>query len=246
MERVALLADVHGNRWALEAALADADRRRVDAVIDLGDSVFGPLDPAGTADLLIRRGIASVAGNEDRIVVAPAHEGEPPTLRFTRAALRPEHLRWLAGLPQTRIVAGAVLCCHGTPTRDDEYLLEAVTEHGAEQRDLAGVAALLRGVEQPAIACGHSHLQRVVRLRDGTLVANPGSVGLPAYADDAPHPHVIGAGSPHARYALLERSSRGWRVEPVAVPYDWEAAAMVAERNGRADWARWIRSGVAS
>ena len=51
--------------------LGDLDRRGVDTVLDLGDSVYGPLDPSGTAALLIGRGVESVRGNEDRIVVEP-------------------------------------------------------------------------------------------------------------------------------------------------------------------------------
>ena len=76
-------------------------------------------------------------------------------------------------------------------------------------------------------------------------IVNPGSVGLPAYTDDDPWPHAMEAGSPHARYAVLEHTRTGWRVDPVAVEYDWEAAARAAERNGRPDWAAWIRTGRA-
>jgi hypothetical protein len=36
--------------------------------------------------------------------------------------------------------------------------------------------------------------------REGVaLAANPGSVGLPAFDDTHPHPHVVETGSPHAR-----------------------------------------------
>jgi len=244
--RIAAIADVHGNRWALEAVLADVERRGIEIVVDLGDTVYGPLDPAGTADLLMRTGAAGVSGNEDRIVVAPARDDDSRTLRYTRSALRPEHLGWLAGLPAARVAAGALLCCHGTPARDDEYLLETVTDAGAAPRPVPAVAALVTAVGQPVVICGHSHLARTVRLPDGRLVVNPGSVGLQAYADDAPRPHAMEAGSPHARYAVLEWTPAGWRVEPVAVAYDFEAAARAAARNGRPDWAAWIRTGRAS
>lgn len=38
----------------------------------------------------------------------------------------------------------------------------------------------------------------------------------------------------------------GWRMEHVALAYDWERAAVAAERHGRRDWAGWLRSGRAS
>ncbi|WP_269083560.1 hypothetical protein [Herpetosiphon geysericola] len=43
MPRWALLADVHGNRLALAAVLADLAQRNVDQVINLGDSVYSVL-----------------------------------------------------------------------------------------------------------------------------------------------------------------------------------------------------------
>jgi len=41
MNRLALIADVHGNIWALEAVLSDSRRRRIDHIFDL--CVFRPI-----------------------------------------------------------------------------------------------------------------------------------------------------------------------------------------------------------
>jgi hypothetical protein len=59
----------------------------------------------------------------------------------------------------------------------------------------------------------------------------------------APIPHVMEAGSPHARYGLLDRGKAGWSAQLCAVPYDYEAAALEAERNGRPDAAYSLRTG---
>ena len=245
--RVAVISDVHGNRWALEAVMGDLDRRGVDAVLDLGDSVYGPLDPLGTAAFLVARGVESVRGNEDRIVLEPRDERDSATLRFTRASLTAEHeqLEWLRELPARRVAFGSLFCCHGTPARDHEYLVERVTEAGVTLATGDDLEAALAGVRERMVLCGHSHMARTVLLPEGRVVVNPGSVGLPAYSDDAPWPHAMEAGSPHARYAVLEETGAGWRVEEVAVPYDWEVAASAARRNGRPDWAEWLRTGRA-
>jgi hypothetical protein len=50
-------------------------------------------------------------------------------------------------------------------------------------------------------------------------------------------------GSPHARYALLDRRKGGWSVELVAVEYDWDRASKRASENGRADWAQGLATG---
>jgi hypothetical protein len=77
------------------------------------------------------------------------------------------------------------------------------------------------------------------------MIVNPGSVGLPAYADDKPFEHVMESGSPHARYAVMTASPEGWVVEQRAIPYDWRVAADMARSNGRDDWAQWLLTGEA-
>jgi hypothetical protein len=79
----------------------------------------------------------------------------------------------------------------------------------------------------------------MVRLTSGQTIVNPGSVGLPAYADDLPVPHVMESGSPHTRYAIIECSA----VCSVHIEYDWNAAAMKAPELGCDDWARGIATG---
>ncbi len=76
------------------------------------------------------------------------------------------------------------------------------------------------------------------------MVVNPGSVGLPAYIDDIPHPHTMQAGSPHARYSVLSATEKGWQVKNVALDYDWRPAVAAARCNGRQDWAHWLRTGL--
>ena len=91
--------------------------------------------------------------------------------------------------------------------------------------------------------CGHSHVPRSIYLQSGKLIINPGSVGLPAYADSYPYPHNMETGTPHARYCIISRNGKQWWIENVSVPYDWEKAALLARENGRPDWENWLRHG---
>jgi predicted phosphodiesterase len=243
--RVGVISDVHGNRWALEAVFDDVDRRSVDGLVDLGDSVYGPLDPGGCATMLLARAVPSLRGNEDRIVLEPPVESDSATLRFTRSCLSEAHLQWLAGLPAASTAFDDLYCCHGSPQRDDEYLLEQVSSAGVALKPAGALTDQLAEVDRPVVLCGHSHVPRIVGLPDGRMIINPGSVGLPAYSDNVPVPHAMEAGSPHARYAIVERMGTGWRVEQLVVTYDWESASGVASRNGREDWAVWLRTGRA-
>ena len=93
------------------------------------------------------------------------------------------------------------------------------------------------------ITGGPIPIAELVRMRIHALVLNPDSVGWPAYSDDHPHPHVIEAGTPHARYAIADDAGGTWQYEFRAVEYDWEMAASIAEQNGRPDVARALRTG---
>ncbi len=243
---IAIIADVHGNTWALDAVLADIRRRGIAQIINLGDSVYGSLDPAGAAQRLMDAGAISIAGNQDRDVFAPSDDVRSSAdHQFAIGEMSAAQIDWLRGQPPTAMV-GDIFCCHGTPTSDEVYLLETVTEHGVFLSDTAAIQARLGDVQAEVIVCGHSHIARTVWLTDGRLVVNPGSAGHPAYNDDLPFPHVMEAGSPHARYAILARQAGGWAVEHIALPYPWHEAAATARRNGRPDRASWIETGRAS
>lgn len=244
--RIAVLSDIHGNSWALREVLEDIDRRGVNEIVNLGDSLYGPLDPAGTADMLLWLDKPAVRGNEDRVIIEASHTQESPTLRYVLDNLGSEHLKWLRSLAPTAVVHGEIFLCHGSVERDNEYLLLKVMESGVYLRSTGELTPAVSDVEQRLILCGHDHVPRVVGLPDGRSIVNPGSVGLQAYTDYIPHPHVMEAGSPHARYSVVSRGEAGWRVENVAVPYDWKAAARAAREHERPDWADWLTTGRAA
>lgn len=252
--KFAVLSDIHGNLPALDAVIADAHAQAVDGFLNLGDIVSGPLWPAETAERLMPLGWPTIAGNHERQLLTQPVERMSATDRHTAARLAPGHRAWLASLPPTQPLRDDLLLCHGTPTSDLHYLMETVTpDHvrGASPGVRAASRAellqrlgdALLGVPGALILCGHTHRPRCERLADGRMVVNPGSVGLPAYDDTHPHPHVIETGSPHARYAIVTRTPEGWGVKLRKVAYDHEAAARQAEQHGRGDWADALRSG---
>ncbi len=242
----AILADIHGNSWALDAVLADLRRRSVGTIINLGDCFYGPLDPAGTAERLAALNAFTVRGNQDRALLELTIPPPGSTMEFVRSQLMP-HLAWLEALPSTMTIERQLFLCHGTPHSDEEYLLEEVTPAGVFLRSPDSLREKVSALDCEVILCAHSHVARTVWAA-GRLVLNPGSVGLPAYTDDAPFPHAMEAGSPHARYALLSRGSATdqWQVKHVVLPYEWEQAADAARRNGREDWAQALVSGRAA
>jgi putative phosphoesterase len=238
---VAVVADIHGNLPALERVADDIARRGIDTVINLGDHASGPLWPRETVEVLMTRPWAHIAGNCDRAIshTAPSALGASDRFAFDRLT-EPQRL-WLDELPATTTV-GEVAAFHGTPTSDSTYLLETIVGVGARLARPGEIAERLNGKGSDVMLCAHSHVPRIVRLGQA-LIVNPGSVGLPAYETTGETRHVMESGSPDAHYAILTRDDRGWMAQLVTVAYDAELAAATAERNGRLDWARALRTG---
>lgn len=284
MTTIAVLSDIHGNLPALQAVLDDLAPHAPDLVINLGDILSGPLWPRETAALLMQHPWPTLAGNHERQLLDASSAGAAD--RWAADQVGDDVRSWLHGLPPLRWLTlpadgpgGApewsILACHGTPASDLAYLLETVTSdfgrEGSRGIRAATLDEVLARLDHAVLAgpraadlvlCGHTHTPRALQVPGGPLVLNPGSVGLPAYDDNHPHPHLVETGCPHARWALLtgrpaasdvsagmgtpgSRRTAGvsWHVAWQATAYDWEAAARRAESNGRGDWADALRTG---
>jgi predicted phosphodiesterase len=156
MERIAVLADIHGVLPSLEAVLAEPDVRSADVVVLAGDLAAGP-QPVETLDLL--RGLGDravwVRGNADRELVSMARgeQLDPPdqVSPWAAAELRPDQVELLSSLPLT-VTIGDTLFCHATPRNDEEVVLVDSPIARWEQV-LGGVPDEIR-----TIVCGHTHM----------------------------------------------------------------------------------------
>ena len=243
--RIAALSDIHSNIYALETVLQDVRRQAPDLTVNLGDILYGPIAPRATYDRLMEAELLTIRGNQDRQIYE-ADQAEidgNPTLGFILEDLGRGPLDWMRGLPFDLRPAEGVYLCHGTPENDLVYLLEDVGGGGPALRRDATIRDLLAGEASDLVLCGHTHIPRTVQLPEGPLVVNPGSVGLPAYQDDLPVPHVMENNTPHASYAVMDRIAEGWRIQHVKLPYAHEKAAADAARRGRADWQHALMTG---
>jgi predicted phosphodiesterase len=219
----AVFSDVHGNLPALEAVLADIDRRGLPAVC-LGDLVgYGPW-PDEVAALVRERRIPCLMGNYDRgigfatgdcgcVYRTDAQRAEgAASLAFTEARVSEETRAFLRSLADRFVIRtpnGEVLAVHGSPRRINEYLF-------ADRPD-SSLARLAAQGPWRAILFGHTHqpwARDVARPGDGgrTLFVNVGSAGRPRDGDW------------RACYAVLDPSRLAEGPAAVAfarVPYDY-------------------------
>jgi diadenosine tetraphosphatase ApaH/serine/threonine PP2A family protein phosphatase len=242
--RFAAIADVHGNYLALEAVIADIRSQGIEMIVDLGDMASGALDARRTLDAMMALGAIHVRGNHDRYLIDRPPEKMGSWDRPAHVQLDERHLDWLRSLPQSRVFHDQVFLCHATPASDEVYWLETVLPDGTvRMATLESIEKVASDIAQRLILCAHSHIARAVRLRDGRLIVNPGSVGCPGYRDSHPYPHVMEAGTPDARYAILELVDGDWRIAFRHVPYDHRAMADLALRNGKPELASALATG---
>lgn len=222
MTRIAVLADIHGNLPAFEAALVDVASCDVDEVLLAGDLVGR--GPQGSAVVSRARelGLKSVRGNhEDYLLSFRRHEVPEEWLdaeewacsRWMAAELTEMDAEFIDSFPfsMTASTDPGLEIFHGSPASYNEGL--------GTWSDEASIHTYLAGIKGDALVCGHTHRPAVWRLDDG-LVANVGSVGLPFNADT------------RAQYAIFFRQRDGWQIEPRAVNYDRQAIYDAYERTG--------------
>jgi predicted phosphodiesterase len=142
LTRIAVFGGIYNNYLALQAALADARRRNVQACYCLGDlGAFGPY-PDRVFPLLHEAGVSCIQGNYDNSIGnerADCQCGytDPRDNYFARLSydytLRhtsPANCAWMRELPgQRRLNLGRyrLLLCHGSPRRMNEFLWESTT-----------------------------------------------------------------------------------------------------------------------
>jgi len=225
--KVAIVSDIHGNRRAFEAVVADLRQVTPDLVLHGGDLAYGGAHPADIVDQVRALGWPGVRGNTDEMLWAPEGLAEfaarqpklrpllaiiqemiPPTL----ASIGEERLRWLEGLPQQYSGEGFSLV-HASPGD-----LWRAPMPNASDDELQSTYASLRA---PIVVYGHIHRPYIRRL-PGMTVANTGSVSQ-SYDGDT-----------RASYLLMDGESVAIRW----VEYDVESEAKELLSSGlpHADW----------
>ncbi len=212
--RIAVISDVHANLPALRAVLADIDTAGPDAVVSCGDLAAGPL-PGPVIGLLRGLGIPvyCVRGNCDRVMIE-TFDGATGSAGIMTAWASTQLTRgerdYLATFAATLTFdvddLGPVLFCHATPRSDEEIILATSSQDHLD--------AVLSGVREPTVVCGHTHMQ-FDRQAGRYRVINVGSVGMPY-------------GQPGAYWALL-----GPGVSLRRTSYDLQAAVSEIRRASR-------------
>lgn len=220
--RLAILADIHGNLPAFEAAFRHAAGQRPDLIILGGDIIIGSPDSAECWRLARSLGCPVIRGNHERYA---AHFGTPlapaewsteqfAPLHWAHAQLSEQERREIGELPGSLRLPGIpdLLIVHAS-ARDDH---DSVYPHTPEDQ----LQAMFAGVHQERyIVRAHNHIGQV-RLWERGVIVTGGSVGLPL------------DGHPTAQYLLMDQTKGGWRIQHQSVPYNVDATVKRFQDTG--------------
>jgi len=231
--RVALISDIHGNRLALDAVLAELDGEGVDQIVCLGDVAVGP-QPREALARVRELGCPVVLGNWDAAFVSRTM---PPAANETAAIVNEIHAWWgeqltdddrefLGTLVPTLEVDGVSgLCFHGSPRSYDDWIFATTADEELEP--------MFDGERRLLLAGGHTHVQMLRRWNESLLV-NPGSVGLPFLAWWPQRVRM----APWAEYAIVTADDGRLAVDLRRTPFDVEQLLRISRASGmpHAEW----------
>jgi putative phosphoesterase len=238
--RIAIVSDIHGNRTAFEAVLADLQETSPDLVLHGGDLADSGSSPTEIVDRIRDLGWNGVLGNTDEMHSRPesleeivSRSSAPPSLwaavremaAATHAMLGDERIAWLRTLPRT-LTHGSIALVHASPGSPWQ-------SPGPESSD-EDLEATYGPLSRPIVVYGHIHRSFVRSIRHSQsqemLIVNTGSVSL-SYDGD-----------PRAAYLLMENSKP--TIRRVEYDLEKELKALADSRFPRLDWvAKILRSG---
>jgi len=225
--RIAIVSDIHGNRTAFEAVLADLRQTAPDLIFHGGDLCHAGASPAEIVDRIRELGWPGVLGNTDEMLFKPESLEEfakqAPKLQplvtvirdmavATREALGEKRLAWLRDLPRIQN-HGPMVFLHASP----ENLWRAPAPDASD----AKLESVYGPLGRPIAVYGHIH-RSYVRSVSGMIVANTGSVSL-SYDGDR-----------RAAYLLLDETQP--TIRRVEYDVDAEIKAVFACGLPDADW----------
>jgi putative phosphoesterase len=176
--KIAVLSDIHSNKYALSSTLKFLEDKGIESYIFLGD-YFGYYPWVAETFGLIEKIFSKsffILGNHDELMCRD--EAPKPTPEYwdvivqNKAELTPAVIDWLKSLfPEKKIQIGGLQfnLYHGTPA---EPLTGRFYPDNKNEYDWFPK-------KNEVLLMGHTHYPLSRKLKDGGLMINPGSIGQP-------------------------------------------------------------------
>ncbi|CAH2212227.1 metallophosphoesterase family protein [Tepidibacter aestuarii] len=221
--KIAIIADVHSNIYALEAVVNDIKEKNLDLAVCVGDLVGYATFPNEVINLIRNENILTVMGNYDdavgniRFICGCDYpdpkdaENATKSLMWSIENTSEENKAFLANLPKEMTLTfegKTITFVHGSPRMLNEYLKEDSREAKEVMEEFTG----------DILVCGHTH-KPYYKMYEDKMLVNSGSVGKSK------------TGSPDANYVIIDIKEDDVKIDIVEVAYDFEKTAKAIEES---------------
>lgn len=182
--RIAIISDIHGNLEALKSTLQDIEKRNIDKIICLGDTIAKGVHPKECLKLVKENCEVIVQGNTDRYFsieyknLEELPEQEQKRIKWNQSLITEEDRKYLLTLPfcyEFYMSGSLVRLFHATPTVNNKAIINVDNLETKFQMFLPSENTCTQNVADVVIY-GHIHHPYMDKIYNKTLI-NVGSVG---------------------------------------------------------------------
>ena len=182
--RIAVISDVHGNLEALKATLNNIEKRNVDKIICLGDTIAKGVHPKECIKLIRERCDVVIRGNTDQYFsmehedLERLPEAEQKRIKWNQSLITEEDRKYLLSLPfsyEFYMSGSLIRLFHATPRVNNKAILNVDSIETKYQMFLPSENTCTQNIADIVIY-GHIHHSYFDKIYNKTLI-NVGSVG---------------------------------------------------------------------
>ena len=171
---IAIVSDIHGNLPALEAVVEDIEKYDVEQIISLGDvSGYYPFINE-VIDILRDKDVINLIGNHDRYIIdnteCPRSSSANICLTYQKSVITNENREWLQKSINKYEIDNISMVHGGWIDNEDEYMMKIKDDY-------------FEKLPFKYFFCGHTHVQKHIKMINNKEFINPGSVGQPRDGD---------------------------------------------------------------
>ena len=167
---IAIVSDIHGNLPALEAVIEDIKSYDIKQIISLGDvSGYHPFINE-VIEILKENNAINIIGNHDRYIIdnteCPRSHSANICLNYQKSVITNENKEWLKTSISKYEIDNISMVHGGWVDNEDEYMMKIKDDY-------------FEKLPFKYFFCGHTHVQKHIKMINNKEFINPGSVGQP-------------------------------------------------------------------
>lgn len=229
MEKIAIISDIHGNKAALEAVLADIHSRNISRIFCLGDIVLKCANPDIAIDLVKENCEVVLKGNCDEII---SSDRALERKFWSRIKIGEERAKYLSELPiiyEFYLSGHFIRLFHSSPfglsyiynpmfsNKNTKYSTSEITNPLDLFANTSFIGKSIHDKIPDIVGYGHIHTPNIFRFKNKTIF-NTGSVGVPIEMENTGDLHdKTNRLSTLASYTILEGVLGSYNLLPISI-----------------------------